>query len=145
MLTFKRITPGIHVVSSDSNTPWKCNGLVIIADSGKSVLIDCNFDGEEIKELLEFTGKKPMRYYISHVHVDHVAHVHRIEALNIPIYCPVPEEKYIVNLELLIEHSGAPRYGLLEGMKSFLFGFAGFRISAKFIHISKQTHMFLII
>jgi hypothetical protein len=33
-----------------------------------------------------------------------------IETLNIPIYCPVPEDKYIVNGELLMEHSGAPHH-----------------------------------
>lgn len=142
MLTFKKITSGVHLVSSDSDIPWKCNGLVIKADNGKAVFIDCNFDDEEIKELLEFTGKKPLRYYISHVHVDHVIHVHRIEALNIPIYCPVPEDKYIVNGELLMEHSGAERYGLLEEMKSFLFGFTGFKNLGK-VYSYNQTDTYI--
>lgn len=138
MLTIEKITTGVHLVSSDSNTPWKCNGLVIRADSGKTVFIDCNFCDEELKELLDFTGGKPVRYYITHVHVDHITHAHRIEALNIPIYCPVPEDKYIVNGELLMEHSGAPHYGLLEEMKAFLFDSAGFKNLSK-VHTYQQT------
>ncbi|MDM8537586.1 MBL fold metallo-hydrolase [Desulfobacterales bacterium HSG17] len=142
MLTIKKITTGVHLVCSDSNMPWKCNGLLIRSDNGRVVLIDCNFDDEELKELFVYANRKPERYYITHVHVDHVINVHRIETQNIPIYCPKPEDRYIVNGELFMEESGAPQYRVLEEMKSFLFDFAGFKNINK-VNPYEQTDIYV--
>lgn len=127
MLTFKKITENVFLASSDKKTPWKCHGLIIKGSDGKSVFIDCNFEDDELKELIDFAGSKPQRYYITHVHVDHVTNVHRIEKLGIPVFCPVPEDKYIVDGERLMAESGAPRYNLFDEMKAFLFKYAGYR------------------
>ncbi|MCP3922418.1 MAG: MBL fold metallo-hydrolase [Desulfobacterales bacterium] len=127
MLEFQEVTPKVHLVKSDIDTPWKCNGLIVKTEKGRSVLIDCNYGDAELDQIMDFVGEKPVQYFITHVHIDHVTNVHRIESRGIPVYCPEPEDMYIVSGELLMEHSGAPRYGLLEGMKSFLFNFAGFK------------------
>lgn len=126
MLIFQKITSNLHLVSTDTATPWKCNGLVVQPDNSKPIWIDCNYKDQELNQLIEFSGM-PQRYFITHVHIDHVNNIHGVESLGLPVYCPEPEVKYIVDGELLMEHSGAPFYGLLEPMKSFLFSFAGFQ------------------
>jgi glyoxylase-like metal-dependent hydrolase (beta-lactamase superfamily II) len=126
MIKFQKITSNLHLVSTDTVTPWKCNGLVVKPDNGDAIWIDCNYKSDELDQLIEFSGM-PERYFITHVHMDHVNNVHNIESLGIPVYCPELEVKYIINGKLLMEHSGASLYNVLEPMKSFLFTTAGFK------------------
>ncbi|MFX0101707.1 MAG: MBL fold metallo-hydrolase [Candidatus Hodarchaeota archaeon] len=112
MLKTEKITEHVFLVSSNTKDHFKCNGIVITnVEGGKVVMIDCNFQEQDVLELFEKFGNDVI-YFISHVHLDHVQDVHVYEKHNIPIYCPVPEHEYIKNIEQFMEYNGAVDHGV---------------------------------
>lgn len=115
MLKFEEISKGVYLTTTDSQEYWKCNGIIITdVEDSKIILIDCNFNDEEIEEIFEKFGKDLLAYFISHVHVDHVQYVHLYEKYNIPIYCPQPEDEYIRDLKVFMKNNGAIDYGIAD-------------------------------
>ncbi len=108
MLIYEKLQEGVYLVKSDTLIPMQyCNGILIenVHGSG-NILIDCNFSDEENESLVKRLHNKIDAYFISHVHLDHIGNIKFYENLNIPIYCPKPEDKYILNTHLLHDAIG---------------------------------------
>src|SRR4030042_1220422 len=127
MLLYEKIDEGIFLVKSDVNFPWKCNGIIVQTQNGENVLIDCNFTSEEIETLLQKMGSRIAAYFASHVHMDHVNFIKNYETLGIKIYCPVPEDQYLLHIDTFLRENGAADYGLLDQFKGFIANIAQFR------------------
>ena len=129
MLHYEEVAKGLYLVTTDANEYWKCNGLVITdAEDSKIVLIDCNFNEEEIESLLKKFGNNIAAYFISHVHIDHVQYTHLYEKLGIPIHCPIPENEYIKDLNLFLNDNGAIDYGIDRLFVKYVENFTNFRL-----------------
>lgn len=108
MLIYEELQQGIYLVRSDTPIPMQnCNGILIenVNDSG-NILIDCNFSMEENESLYKRLHNKIDAYFISHVHFDHVRSIKFYESLNVPIYCPTPEDELILNTHRLHDEFG---------------------------------------
>jgi len=127
MLHYKKIEEGIFLVKSDVNFPWKCNGIVAQTQGGENILIDCNFTAKEIDSLLQKMGPRVAAYFASHVHMDHVNNIKNYETLGIKIYCPIPEDRYLLHIDTFLRENGAADYGLLDQFKFFVANIAHFR------------------
>lgn len=129
MLTYEKIVEGIYLVKSDKKVMWRCNGLLIknIKNSG-NILIDCNFSKSEYKQLLSELDYQISAYFATHTHLDHVNNLHLLEKLkpDIQIYCPIPENEYLLNIDNFVKAAGALDLGFGEPFKFFLKGFLRF-------------------
>ncbi|MCK5077944.1 MAG: MBL fold metallo-hydrolase, partial [Calditrichia bacterium] len=91
------------------------------------ILIDCNFDIDEIEEIIRFVNKPIAAYFVTHTHIDHINNLHIIESLGIPIYVPTPEDKYPCNFELIFKFSGANELNASQQMKQLAFEILDYR------------------
>lgn len=128
MLQFKKLAENIYRVASDSPVHWKCNGIMVKGNENSgNILIDCNFQNEEIKELYTMLDNKIDAYFVTHVHIDHVNNLHNYDAYDIPIYCPTPEDAYLRNIVKLIDDCGSNDLKLDFQMKAFICDTLGFK------------------
>ncbi len=107
MLNYEKLEDGIFLVRSNSKFGEQCNGILIknIENSG-NILIDCNFNSNEIQELYKSLNNKLTAYYASHTHLDHVSNIHYYETLGVKIYCPIPEDRYLKDMNTFMEENG---------------------------------------
>jgi glyoxylase-like metal-dependent hydrolase (beta-lactamase superfamily II) len=130
MLVYDEIVKGIFLVKSDAKFPRTCQGILIndVNDSG-NVLIDCNFTRRDYKQLLKRLDDRVDAYIATHSHIDHVSYLHEFEKLKpeVPKYCPIPEDKNLLDLNQFIDSVGANEFGVGEFMKEMMYGVAGFK------------------
>ena len=130
MLLYEKIEDGIYLIKSDRKFMWKCNGLLIknVKNSG-NILIDCNFTKREYVQLLNDLDHEVTAYFATHTHLDHVNNLHHLERLkpDIQIYCPIPENEYLLNIDNFINVNGALDFGVGEPLKLLLKGFLRFK------------------
>ncbi|MCP4680014.1 MAG: MBL fold metallo-hydrolase [Deltaproteobacteria bacterium] len=121
MARYQEIEQGIHLVKSETEFKWKCNGILVEgADQGGAVLIDCNLEREEHEELRKKVGGRIDAYFVSHVHLDHVNFLRNVVALDTRIFCPVPEHRYLRDLNVFMEENGAVDFGIDREMKYYV-------------------------
>lgn len=126
MIHSRILTESVTMVWSDADVPWKCNGLVI-KNENEAILIDCNYNKDEIDQLLEAIEVPVRSYLVSHMHLDHVNNLHKWNGYGVPLLCPVPEDSYLRDFSNLLKFSGSTGYGTDEEMKLFTFKIQGFR------------------
>jgi len=130
MLLYEKIVDEIYLVKSDTKFMWKCNGILIknVKNSG-NILIDCNFSKREYIQLLNDLNHKVTAYFATHTHLDHVNNLHHLERLkpDLQIYCPIPENEYLLNIDNFIKVNGALDFGVGEPLKNLLKGFLRFK------------------
>lgn len=107
MLNYEKLEDGIFQVRSASKFGGSCNGILIknIENSG-NILIDCNFNNNEIQELYKSLNHELTAYYASHTHLDHVSNIHYYETLGVKIYCPIPEDRYLKDINIFMKENG---------------------------------------
>lgn len=130
MVITQKLIENVYLITPEDKFSWICNGILIVdANDGQNVLIDCNLKRRDFKALFkEFNGDFKT-YYISHVHLDHVNNVHYFEKL-VPearIYCPIPEHEYMLDIQKFIETNGAQQYGVGEPLKKAFFTIMRFK------------------
>ena len=129
MLIYEKLEDGIYIVKSDNKFIWECNGILIknVKDSG-NILIDCNFSKGEYNQLLNDLNHKITAYFATHTHLDHVNNLHHLKRLkpDLQLYCPIPENEYLINIDNFINASGALDFGVGEPLKKYLKGLIKF-------------------
>lgn len=104
MLTYEKLEKGIFLLRSDS---FISNGILIKnSENSENILIDCNFNYGEIQTLNDSLSNGICAYYSSHTHLDHVSNLHYFEDLGIPIYCPIPEDRYLKDMNIFLKENG---------------------------------------
>ena len=104
MLTYEKLEKGIFLLRSDSLIS---NGILVKnVESSRNILIDCNFNQDEIQTLNDSLSNGIFAHYSSHTHLDHVSNLHFYEDLGIKIYCPVPEERYLKDMNIFLKENG---------------------------------------
>ena len=82
-----------------------CDGLLILPKQGRNkrtIILDANIEPKYIKLLNSYYG--PVSDYVcSHGHMDHIAHVHAWEDLDVNIHAPYPESQNLLDLENFYE------------------------------------------
>jgi len=128
MVIFEKLVDGIYLIKSDAQFRFKCNGILIkdINNSGK-ILIDCNFSENEIKELYRELNNQIDAYFCSHTHLDHVNNIQIYEYLGIKIYCPIPEDKYLLDMNNFLLANGAIDFGVADLFSMFIHKFLEFK------------------
>ena len=107
MLTYEKLEAGIFHVKSNSLFGATCNGILIkTRDNSGNILIDCNFHETELKELQESLKHEITAYFASHTHLDHVSNIHFYEDAGVNIYCPIPEDRYLKDMNIFIRENG---------------------------------------
>ncbi|MFX1275064.1 MAG: MBL fold metallo-hydrolase [Promethearchaeota archaeon] len=130
MLIYEKIEDGIFLVKSDIKAMWKCNGLLIKNVNGSgNILIDCNFSKREYKQLLKNLDNQITAYFATHTHLDHANNLHFLEELkpDLDIFCPIPENEYLLNIDNFVNVNGALDFGVGDIFKSFIFKFLKFK------------------
>jgi len=122
MLNYEKLEDGIFLVRSDSKFGGPCNGILInnIENSG-NILIDCNFDNHEIQELYKRLNNELTAYYASHTHLDHVSNIHYYEDLGVKIYCPIPEDRYLKDMNIFMKENGMVDGGVDDIFSNMIF------------------------
>jgi len=141
MLTFNKLTESITLAQSNSSLLWKCNGLIIETES-QTVLIDCNFDKDEITELMNFVKKPISAYFVTHIHVDHANNLHIINNFKIPIFLPYLEGKYLYNVDNLFIDSGSYEMKVENLMKELLINKYSFKNVKSFNSFKDEDFFF---
>jgi glyoxylase-like metal-dependent hydrolase (beta-lactamase superfamily II) len=137
MIVFKKINDWVTMAESDKVDKFKCNGLII--QTGKqSILIDCNFDKDEIGEIIEYAKTPINAYFATHMHIDHVNNLGVIEDLGIKTYAPCPENEYLKDLNLFLEKSGTIEKGVDKELKKLFLNY-GFRELKKVLPFQPET------
>jgi len=127
MLRYEKIVDDIFLISSDSSFWFKCQGIVIKNKNSGNILIDTNcYYKNEIENLLK---EKIEAYFVSHVHLDHVYNLHYYEEFNpnIKIYCPIPENEYIMDFNKFVRANGTFAFGIEDNFREFAFKELGFK------------------
>jgi glyoxylase-like metal-dependent hydrolase (beta-lactamase superfamily II) len=119
MLKIIELTERIKFVELVEKSHWRCNGLVISQDDGL-ILIDCNFPGKALDDLLSTFNRPVKEYYVTHMHLDHACNIADVEERGIKVYAPETELKYISDFRNLLLDSGAVDLGTEKEM-SYLF------------------------
>jgi len=90
-----------------------CDGLIIRPKKGQNsntIILDLNLEPKYIRQIDKIYG--PVSDYVcSHTHLDHSAHVHVWESLNVKIHVPLQEYEHLLDHKILLE-----RFGFLEGL-----------------------------
>ena len=119
MLNYEKLEDGIFLARSNSA---QCNGILIknIENSG-NILIDINFNRNEIQELYKSLNDQIIAYYTSHTHLDHVSNIHYYETLGVKIYCPIPEDRYLKDMNIFMKENGMVDGGVDDIFSSMIF------------------------
>jgi len=122
MLSYEKLEDRIFLVRSNSRFGPQCNGILIknIENSG-NILIDCNFNTNEIQELSDNLNNKIEAYFVSHTHLDHVSNIHFYEDHGVKIYCPIPEDRYLKDMNIFLRENGMFGFGVDEIFKNFIY------------------------
>jgi glyoxylase-like metal-dependent hydrolase (beta-lactamase superfamily II) len=75
-------------------------------ENSENILIDCNFNLDEIQTLNDSLENGIQAHYSSHTHLDHVSNLHFYEDLGVTIYCPVPEDRYLKDMNIFTKENG---------------------------------------
>ncbi|MBY8983668.1 MAG: MBL fold metallo-hydrolase [Candidatus Lokiarchaeota archaeon] len=107
MLDYEKLEEGIFLVRSNSIFGTSCNGILIknVENSG-NILIDCNFHENELQELSESLKNNIKSYFVSHTHLDHISNIHFYEDHGFKIYCPIPEDRYLKDMNIFMKENG---------------------------------------
>lgn len=129
MLSYDKLVDGIFLVKSDDKNPWKCQGVLIQNPETGNVLIDCNFKKSEYKQLFSDFGDRIDVYIATHAHLDHANNLQYFEKLKPEVekLCPIPENEYLMNIDLFIRDNGALDFGIGESLKAVLLGIVRFK------------------
>ena len=113
-----------------------CDGLLILPkkDRNKStIVVDLNIEPKYINLIYEAYG--PVSHYVcSHAHLDHICHVHAWEQLGVPIHAPIPEAKYLLDLNNfyigfgfneVLDFNLVESFGILNGFQKTPFHILG--------------------
>ena len=97
---------------------------------------------EENESLVKKLHNKIDAYFISHVHLDHVSNIKFYENLKIPIYCPKPEDKFILNTLLLHDAIGTNEFMKSEFMVKIIDEFRASQLKHVNAFIPGETFTF---
>ena len=122
MLTYEKLEKGIFLLRSNSLLGPKSNGILVknIENSG-NILIDCNFNFDEIQSLNNSLNNNIYAHYSSHTHLDHVSSLHFYEDLGIKTYCPVPEDRYLKDMNIFMKENGMVDCGVDEIFRNIIY------------------------
>jgi hypothetical protein len=85
-----------------------CDGLIILPKKGRnkdSIVLDVNIEPHFIREVNDEYG--PVSNYVcTHGHMDHIAHIHEWESLDVKIHAPYPESYYLLDLNTFYKGFG---------------------------------------
>ncbi len=85
-----------------------CDGLIVLPKEGRNtqtIVLDLNIEPYLINQINDFYG--PISNYVcTHGHMDHIAHIHQWETLGANIHAPIPEHKYLLDLNNFYEGFG---------------------------------------
>ncbi|HME51513.1 MAG TPA: MBL fold metallo-hydrolase [Candidatus Lokiarchaeia archaeon] len=130
MLKFETLVDGIFLVKSDDTSMQGCQGILVknVADSG-NILIDCNFPKHDLTRLLGDLNGNVRAYFATHAHLDHVNNLHLLEKIQpgIDIYCPTPENEYLLDISKFTDDNGAKDFGVAEQMQNIFHDFMKFK------------------
>ncbi|MHA1884262.1 MAG: MBL fold metallo-hydrolase [Promethearchaeota archaeon] len=122
MLTYEKLEVGVFLVKSASFFSDTCNGIFIKnSDNSGNILIDCNFQKSELKELLDKLNYNIAAYFASHTHLDHVSNINFYEDHGIEIYCPIPEDRYLKDMDVFIRENGMTDFGVDEIFRKIIY------------------------
>ncbi|MHA2268428.1 MAG: MBL fold metallo-hydrolase, partial [Promethearchaeota archaeon] len=111
--TYEKLEKGIFLLRSNSSFGPICNGILVKnVENSKNILIDCNFTLDEILNLNDSLDDGIHIHYSSHTHLDHVSNLHFYENLGVRIYCPIPEDRYLKDMNIFMEENGMTEYGI---------------------------------
>ena len=142
MLNYEKLEDGIFLVRSNSTFGAQCNGILIknIENSG-NILIDCNFNYNEIQELCKSLNNNIKSYFVSHTHLDHVSNLHFYEDLGVKIYCPVPEDRYLKDMNIFMKENGMVDCGIDDIFKTTIYHELNFK-DIKYVNAFKPGETF---
>ena len=125
MLTYEKLEKGIFLLRSDS----LISNSILIKNIGNSgnILIDCNFNYDEIQVLNDSLKNGIDAYYSSHTHLDHVSNLHLYEDLGIKIHCPVTEERYLKDMNIFLKENGMMDCGVDDIFRSIIYNILNFK------------------
>jgi len=113
MLNYQKLETGIFLVKSNSSVGPKSNGILIKnGEKSGDILIDGNFSKNEIKRLNIDLNAEINTFFVSHTHLDHVSNLHFYENPSIKIFCPVPEDRYLKNMNIFLKENGMVDFGV---------------------------------
>lgn len=125
MLTYEKLEKGIFLVRSDSLIS---NGILVKnVENSRNILIDCNFNYDEIQTLNSSLNNGIYAYYSSHTHLDHVSNLHFYEDLGIKIYCPVPEDRYLKDMTIFMKENGMVDCGVDNIFRNIIYNKLNFK------------------
>ncbi|MFW9824956.1 MAG: MBL fold metallo-hydrolase [Candidatus Thorarchaeota archaeon] len=113
MLIYERLESDIFLVKSDTPFGPVCNGIVIKnTENSSNILIDCNFNVNEINDLVYNLKGEIGAYFASHTHLDHISNINLYEKRGIKIYCSIPEDRYLRDIDIFIKENGMVDFGV---------------------------------
>ncbi|MHA1916333.1 MAG: MBL fold metallo-hydrolase [Promethearchaeota archaeon] len=113
MLRYEKLKGGVFLVKSATLFGDTCNGILIKnSDNSGNILIDCNFQKSELRELFDNLNHNIAAYFASHTHLDHVSNIHFYEEKGVEIYCPIPEDRYLKDMTVFIKENGMIDFGV---------------------------------
>ncbi len=116
ILDYIELGNGIYIIREKTNRPNRVNSILIEGENkSESVLIDTNYSFRHIREFYTRLKAPAKRLYVSHCHLDHVAHVfYHEQKFGTPIFCPKQEENGLKSLTLSMEEMGYKKLDLEE-------------------------------
>jgi glyoxylase-like metal-dependent hydrolase (beta-lactamase superfamily II) len=122
MLTFEKLEKGIFLLRSNSSIGPKSNGILVKnVENSRNILIDCNFNYDEIQTLNDSLNNGIYAHYSSHTHLDHVSNLHFYEDLGIKTYCPVPEDRYLKDMNIFMKENGMTDCGIDDIFRNIVY------------------------
>ena len=109
-LEFRKVKDDVLLIHQ-KNPPYYfscCDGLIVLPKEGRNsqtIVLDLNIEPKFINQINKYYG--PISNYVcTHGHMDHIAHLHQWESLDVTVYAPIPEHKYLLDLYNFYEGFG---------------------------------------
>jgi glyoxylase-like metal-dependent hydrolase (beta-lactamase superfamily II) len=113
MLIYEKLETNIFLVKSNFPFGPVCNGILIKnTENSGDILIDCNFNVDEIKDLMVGLKNEIGAYFASHTHLDHISNINIYEEFGVKIYCSIPEDRYLKDIDIFIRENGMVDFGV---------------------------------
>ena len=86
--------------------------MIKTGEKSGDILIDGNFSRNEIKRINTDLRAEIKTFFVSHTHLDHVSNIHFYENPTTKIFCPLPEDRYLKNMNIFLKENGMVDFGV---------------------------------